>query len=207
MRKRLERLKIQGIARTRLGTDGQGVTDLVALAGCPLSCEHCLNKRLLAEAPVRDVSVADLVADVMEEACYFLATGGGVAFGGGEPLLQGEEIVAFASIMPDWMRLTIETSLQAPPTTVAALIPVTDLWVVDIKSLDPDVYARYTHGSLDVALSNLRLLLPVAERVRVRVPAIPGFKGRAVAEAEGDEVRRMGFHDVEVFDYVVRSER
>ena len=206
MRKRRVRLKIQGIARTKLGTDGHGVTDLVAMAGCPLSCEHCLNKKLLAEAPVRDVSAADLLTDVMEEACYFVATGGGVAFGGGEPLLQWEEIVEFAGIMPDWMQLTIETSLQAPRRAIETLLPVTDLWFVDIKSLDPSIYARYTHGSLDVALSNLQLLLPVADKVKVRVPSIPGYKGRDVAEAEGNEVRRMGFSDVEVFDYVVRND-
>lgn len=199
-------MKIQGIARTKLGTDGHGVTDLVAMAGCPLSCEHCLNQKLLAEAPIRDASAVDLLTDVMEEACYFVATGGGVAFGGGEPLLQWEEIVEFASIMPDWMRLTIETALQAPRQAIEALIPMTDLWFVDIKSLDPSIYACYTHGSLDVAMSNLQLLLPVADRVKVRVPSIPGYKGHDVAEAEGDEVRRMGFHDVEVFDYVVRND-
>ena len=176
------------------------------MAGCPLSCEHCLNKKLLAKAPIRDVSAPDLLNDVMEEACYFVATGGGVAFGGGEPLLQWEEIVEFAGIMPDWMQLTIETSLQAPRQAVESLIPMTDFWLVDIKSLDPSIYAHYTHGSLDVALSNLQLLLPVADRVKVRVPSIPDYKGRDTAEVEGDEVRRMGFLNVEVFDYVVRND-
>ena len=32
-----------GISRHRLGTDGKGVTTLVALHGCPLRCKYCLR--------------------------------------------------------------------------------------------------------------------------------------------------------------------
>ena len=34
------------IARHRMGTDGAGITTLVASAGCPLRCEFCINKKL-----------------------------------------------------------------------------------------------------------------------------------------------------------------
>ncbi len=44
------------IERLRMGTDGAGVTTLVAGAGCPLSCRWCINRRLLAEAPAETVS-------------------------------------------------------------------------------------------------------------------------------------------------------
>lgn len=40
---------IQGIARHRMQTDGKGITTLVALAGCPLSCAYCINKELLQD--------------------------------------------------------------------------------------------------------------------------------------------------------------
>ena len=40
------------LSRHRLGTDGVGVTTLVAGAGCPLRCRWCINARLLREAPV-----------------------------------------------------------------------------------------------------------------------------------------------------------
>ena len=200
-------MRIHGIVRRRLGTDGNGVTDLVAMAGCPLKCKWCMNKRTLSDTPTKEMSVEDFLTDVMQEACYFVATDGGVAFGGGEPLLQWQEIVEFADIKPDWVRLTVETALQAPPEAIDALMPVTDFWLVDIKTLDPSVYADYTSGALDVALSNLRRLLPVAAKVRVRVPAIPGYKSRKEAESEAERIRSMGFADVEVFDYVIREQR
>jgi pyruvate formate lyase activating enzyme len=39
-----------GVSRLRMGTDGTGVTTLIAGAHCPLRCRWCINKRLLREA-------------------------------------------------------------------------------------------------------------------------------------------------------------
>lgn len=197
-------MKIHGIARRRLGTDGHGVTDLVAMAGCPLSCKYCLNGPLLANGNTKDITADALLASVMQEACYFVGTGGGVTFGGGEPLLQWEGVQEFAALRPDWMSLSIETSLQAPQHVIAALIPAVDLWIVDIKSLDPDTYHSYTGGDLSVALRNLKALVNVQDKVLVRVPIIPDYKDEATAQLEAQELKKMGFGRIEVFNYVVR---
>ena len=197
-------MRIHGISRRRLGTDGHGVTDLVAMAGCPLACTYCLNGRLLAEGSTIEITAGDLLASVMQEACYFVGTGGGVTFGGGEPLLQGEGIKEFAALRPEWMSLSIETALQVPQDVVDALIPTVDLWIVDIKSLDQDVYRRYAHGSLSVALRNLEALMGVKEKVLVRVPTIPGYKDEQTARAEAEALVKMGFERIDVFPYVVR---
>ena len=197
-------LRTHGISRCKIGTDGHGVTDLVSLAGCPLSCKWCLNKSVLADSPVHEVGVERILASVMREACYFVATGGGVAFGGGEPLLQWEGIREFAEIKPDWMRTTIETALQGPKEAIDELIPSVDLWMVDIKTLNPKLYAEYAGGSAETALSNLRQLIPVSDKVRVRIPVMPGLKEEREAQDEARRVREMGFSDVEVFEYVVR---
>ena len=140
----------------------------------------------------------------MQEACYFVGTGGGVTFGGGEPLLQGEGIKEFAALRPEWMSLSIETALQVPQDVVDALIPTVDLWIVDIKSLDQDVYRGYAHGSLSVALRNLEALMGVKEKVLVRVPTIPGYKDEQTARAEAEALVKMGFERIDVFPYVVR---
>lgn len=195
-------MRIHGIARRRLGIDGQGVTDLVAMAGCPLSCAWCINRRLLSSGAVRDVAPEEVLDSVMREACYFVATGGGVTLGGGEPLLQWREALRLAELHPGWMRLTIETSLQAPREAVEALAPLTDLWIVDIKSLDPAIYRDYAHGDASVMLGNLRALADAPGRVLARVPAIPGWKGEEVARREAETLAEMGIGDVEVFGYV-----
>ena len=199
-------MRIHGIARRRLGTDGHGVTDLVAMAGCPLGCEYCLNKRVLAESDAYEVSAGELLEDVMQEACYFVATDGGVAFGGGEPLLQWRGIREFAEMRPEWMRLTIETSLHVPYEAVLELVPFVDMWLIDIKTLSPAIYAPYAHGSLELPLGNLRrLLVGHADKVRIRVPVIPGYKNQDTAEWEAKALQVVGARDIEVFDYVIRN--
>ena len=37
------KFKAIGISRLRMGSDGEGVTTLVAAYGCPLRCKYCLN--------------------------------------------------------------------------------------------------------------------------------------------------------------------
>lgn len=197
-------LRIHGISRRKLGTDGDGVTDLVSMAGCPLSCKWCLNKDVLASSPVKEVACERLLASVMQEACYFVATGGGVAFGGGEPLLQWQAIREFADIKPEWMHITVETALQVPPEAVEGLIDAVDFWLVDIKTLDASLYADYAGGDSEKSLSNLKLLLPVADKVRIRVPVMPGLKDEATARAEEQVIHGMGFADTDVFEYVIR---
>lgn len=77
------------ILRHRIGTDGPGVTTLVCLHGCPLKCRFCINpesrdsKRLACF-----VSCEELFEKVKKDNLYFLSTGGGVCFGGGEPAIH-----------------------------------------------------------------------------------------------------------------------
>ena len=100
-----------GIARHRMGTDGEGVTTLAAGAGCPLHCEWCINKKLLREAPAEEVTPEELLERVRTDHLYFCATGGGITFGGGEALLHADFIREFREICPPEWKITAETSL------------------------------------------------------------------------------------------------
>ena len=70
-----------GLSRHRMELDGEGVTTLVAGAGCPLSCAYCINKSVLCQAPTL-VSAAELYEKTKIDDLYFQATGGGLCFGG-----------------------------------------------------------------------------------------------------------------------------
>ena len=75
------------VARHRLAVDGQGVTTLVAFHGCTLRCRYCLNAQCLhPDGLSRTVTPAELLDEVMIDNLYFLATGGGITFGGGNRL-------------------------------------------------------------------------------------------------------------------------
>ena len=78
-----------GISRHRIGVDGEGVTTLVAFHGCPLRCQYCLNPKALSPNGVwKRYTPEELYNHVKQDELYFCATGGGVTFGGGEPLIS-----------------------------------------------------------------------------------------------------------------------
>ena len=83
-----------GICRHRLVTDGLGVTTLVAFHGCPLRCKYCLNAQCLrADGVWNRMDMTEILDEVTVDDLYYKATGGGVVFGGGEPLLRSDGIV------------------------------------------------------------------------------------------------------------------
>ncbi len=78
-----------GLSRHRIGVDGAGVTTRVAFHGCPLNCKYCLNPQALSPKGVwKRFSPEELFNEIKKDDLYFCATGGGVTFGGGEPLLS-----------------------------------------------------------------------------------------------------------------------
>ena len=200
------RYPLLSLARLRMGTDGAGVTTLVAGAGCPLSCRWCINRRLLHEAKPEPVTAAELTERLRIDDLYFRATGGGVCFGGGEALLHADFLRRFREVCPaDW-RISAETSLAVPPEAVRTAAEAVDFFIVDCKDMDGEIYRRYTGGDGARMRENLRLLLSLvgAGRIRVRVPRIPEYNTPADQARSAAALRALGVETVELFDYVIR---
>ena len=196
------------LSRLRMGIDGKGVTTLVAGAGCPLSCRWCINKHLLQEGKAAPVTASELVQKLRIDDLYFRATGGGACFGGGESLLHAAFLSAFRAAAPSDWRITAETSLAVPPASVELAAACVDLFIVDCKSMDRAVYQAYTGGDFSLMESNLRLLFSLVgpERIRVRVPQIPGYNSPEDQQRSADALRAMGVKNIECFSYVIREE-
>ena len=195
-----------GISRHRLTTDGEGVTTLVAFNGCPLRCKYCLNKVSWEEGRGRIYTPEQLFEEVKIDQLYFLATHGGITFGGGEPLLQVEFIKEFRGICgPQWQILA-ETSLNVPFETVQAADAVLDGYIVDIKDMNPEVYKAYTGKDNVLVLGNLGWLLKQGnpERVKVRVPHIPDFNADDDVAKSMEHLKAMGVKNIDEFNYIIR---
>ena len=199
--------RVVGIARHRLATDGEGVTTLVAFHGCPLRCRYCLNPQTLVEpGRWRRYRCRDLYEKVRVDELYFLATGGGVTFGGGEPLLHPGFIEGFRACCGERWRLAVETSLQVPRETVERMLGVVDGFIVDVKDMNPEIYRRYTGRDNGQAVENLRLLAASvpSEQVRIRIPRIPAYNDEDHIRASVTWLQERGFTQLEVFDYIRR---
>lgn len=204
-------MPVVSINRHRLKTDGVGVTTLVASYGCPLKCKYCINKRVLDPAILSkcvQMTPEQLYEKLKIDDLYFIATGGGITFGGGESLLYADFIAAFREVCGDKWQITLETSLNVPMENLRTILPVADAFIVDIKDMNPDIYKAYTGRSNERVIENLKLLIKEKspEQIRIRVPKIPEFNGRDDMETSVQILKEMGFMDIEVFPYIIREE-
>lgn len=196
--------RIAGISRLRFDTDGPGIRTLVPLSGCHLDCAYCINSKLQNPSFGEEYSPEKLLEKVRIDDIYFMVSGGGITFGGGEPLLHSEFIRRFREIIPEGWTIAVETSLNVPQEDVERLIGIVDRWIVDIKELDPVKYLEYTGESNERVTSNLTLLEERggASRVLVRVPRILGLNTPKDIMRSVGQLRARGF-ETEVFDYII----
>lgn len=199
-----------GYDRLRMETDGEGVTTLVCAQGCPLRCKYCINPESSCNrGKPRHLFTPESLYDLVKiDSLYFLATGGGIMFGGGEPLLYVDFMEAFARLAPDF-KIYCETSLWVSPRQIRKAAEFVDHFMVDIKDTDPEIYRAYTGKEFDRAGENLRLLLSLvgADKITVRLPLIPDYNTdlhRARSEAL---LRAWGVTRFDRFDYIIKEKK
>ncbi|HET6411547.1 MAG TPA: glycyl-radical enzyme activating protein [Anaeromyxobacter sp.] len=125
----------------------------------------------------RDLEVDEAVAQLAADKVFFDRSGGGVTFSGGDPLLQADFVLAVArGLKARGIHTAIETSLFASWATVESLLPVIDLFIVDLKVADPARHTELTGQESGPILDNARRLaaaLAGTGRLLLRVPLIP----------------------------------
>ena len=195
---------IYSISRLRFGTDGKGITSLVAFMGCPLRCRHCINSWCHSDpSQARLMTPEDLYGELMIDDIYFQMTGGGVCFGGGEPTLYPEFIRQFRKVCGSRWRITVETALTCTEDVIPEMARSVDRWIVDVKDLSEEIYEEYTRKRNDIR-SKLRVLLDAGAETTVRVPHIPGHNSDADVARTIGELRSMGFDDIDEFTYTIK---
>ena len=193
-----------GVDRLRMGTDGNGITSLVTFYGCPLKCRFCLNPQCHRDISNIKLSRPNEVYNMVAiDELYYLATGGGVTFGGGEPLLYSEFIIKILELGAKKWNVTIETSLNVPFEKIKVLLPYINEMIVDVKDVNPQIYKLYTQSSNNVVLENLKLLADsgFAEKMLVRIPLINGYNKQADIKNSKRILEDMGYSTFDFFEY------
>lgn len=199
-------IPVIGVSRHRLGTDGNGVTTLVAFHGCNLRCKYCLNLEALGSAEgLRRYTPESLYEEVKVDDLYFRSTGGGITFGGGEPCLQADFIVRFRELCGSDWKIRLETSLNAPYSNLTKLVPVVDEWIVDIKTDDGEIYQQYTGQPFAPMYQHLRGLMSQlgynSDKLILRIPIIPGFTDANMVEKTKRNFEMSGISRFDLFTY------
>lgn len=203
-------LNIININRHRLSVDGYGITTLIILLGCPLRCEYCINKKALLR-PAKQMETSELLSSILIDYCYFVATDGGITFGGGEPLLQPDGIVEVINNLPPKVAVNIETSLNIQHSTIEKIL-ATKLgnkvnWIIDIKTIDSKIYTDYTGLSNSQVINNLKELASkgLQDRCIVRVPLIPGYNDESDITKSIEFLNTLGYYNIDKFTYILKE--
>ncbi len=203
---------IMAISRLRMGSDGRGISTLVTFFGCPLHCKYCINNfchesESHNSVPRGAYTPQELIHILRKDDIYYHMSGGGVVFGGGEPLLQSAFIHEVCKLAEEGWQMRIETSLNVPWRNVELLIYDIDEWVIDIKDMNFLIYEKYTGVKIDNLINNIYRLkeLVNASRLHIRVPRIPGFNKIENIEKSIEWIKNILEVEPEVFNYIVEN--
>lgn len=169
--------------------DGVGIRTIVFLKGCALRCRWCCNpesqsfdietmvingkKKIMG----KDVTVEEVMETVKRDMPYYSRSDGGLTLSGGESLLQPD----FArGLLKAAKELGINTAMEsmgfAKYETIASILPYLDVYLMDIKHMNPSKHADYTQKSNELMLENARKIAASGQtELIIRVPVIPGF--------------------------------
>lgn len=199
-----KKAEIMGINRHRMGTDGKGISTLITFYGCPLNCKYCLNPQCKSEStPCTYIEPNDLVNLLMVDDIYFKSIGGGIVFGGGEPLLNAEYIKEVCDLVPLQWKIRIETSLNVKWDKIELLLPYIDQWIIDIKDSNTEIYKNYTGAdNLKVYDNVLRLSHKTGkEKLLIRIPKIPNYNTEKNIQESVKLYSNLG--NIDIFNYKI----
>ena len=123
-------------------------------------------------------TVPELMAVIRRDRNYWGQDGGGVTFGGGDPLVQWQFLLAaLAACREAQIHTAIETSAYAEEEVFLRVMQGVDFAFVDLKHMDAAAHEAKTGVSNAPILRNLRALARSSwpGRLILRMPVIPGF--------------------------------
>jgi len=150
---------------------GEGARECLRCGTCASVCPAEAR-----EAVGREMTAAQVMAEILKDRDFFEESGGGVTFSGGEPLAQPEFLTALLlSCREAEIHTAVDTSGAAPAGVVDRVAPLTDLFLYDLKVMDDRRHRELTGAGNGLILANLVRLVEAGRRVVVRVPVIPGY--------------------------------
>jgi pyruvate formate lyase activating enzyme len=140
-------------------------------------CETCA-RRCPSEAVTfigKTMSVDEVIAEIVKDTLFYDESGGGVTFSGGEPLMQPEFLL---ELLQETGKLdlhrTVDTSGYADLKTLLRVAEHTDLFLYDLKHMDPKKHRALTGVSNEKIIHNLKQLNQFGVDIIIRFPVIPG---------------------------------
>ncbi|OOS00740.1 pyruvate formate lyase-activating protein [Haemophilus paracuniculus] len=169
--------------------DGPGIRFILFLQGCLMRCKYCHNRDTWDLHAGNQISVEDLMKEVVTYKHFMNATGGGVTASGGEAVLQAE-------FVRDWFRACkaegIHTCLDTNGFVrhydhiIDEMIDATDLVLLDLKQLNDEIHQDLIGVSNKRTLEFAKYLQQRNKPTWVRYVVVPGYTD------DDDSAHRLG---------------
>ena len=168
--------------------DGPGIRTIVFLKGCRLRCRWCCNPESQeyriqqmtiggkTKTVGEDVTVGEVMQEVLKDRPYYRRSGGGLTLSGGESLCQPEFARALLQAAKEsGLNTAMESTACANFDVIEKLLPYLDLYLMDIKHMDSEKHKAFTTQPNELILENAKKLAVRAKQLIIRVPVIPTF--------------------------------
>ena len=151
----------------------------------------------------KTVSVAEALELALEDRDFYEESGGGVTVSGGEPLLQKEfSFALFKALKAEGIHTALDTCAFVPQSSLAEMLDVTDLFLVDFKHADSFRHRQLTGVPNETIKSNLQFLSDSKAAIEIRIPFVPGCNSDAGnMEKTGAFLGRLNIGKVKLLPY------
>lgn len=142
--------------------------------GCMKCRDICPGKALTIAGEMKTIS--ELLKIVEEDSGFYDVSGGGVTLGGGEVTSQPEAALnLLMACRQEGINTAIETCGYTKTETILKIAEYVDLFLFDIKHMDPVRHNELVGVNNEQILTNLKELLHHRHNVKVRMPMLKGI--------------------------------
>ncbi len=172
--------------------DGPGIRTIVFFKGCFMRCAWCCNPESQAyemqtmtengkqKIVGKDVTVGELLPEILADEPYYRRSGGGVTLSGGEILGQPDFARDLLRACQErGLHTAVESTANAPFESIAKILPYLDLFLMDIKHMDSAKHKEYTTAPNELILENAKKIAESGVELIIRTPVIPSFNDTA----------------------------
>lgn len=122
-----------------------------------------------------EYTVDEVFAEVIKDKAFYETSGGGVTFSGGECMLQIDFLAEILKkCKENGIHTAVDTAAHIPWENFQKILPYTDLFLYDVKTMDNEIHKKYTGVENTLILENLAKLLKSNIHLWIRVPIISG---------------------------------
>lgn len=153
---------------------GRHLLDRKRCIVCGKCWEICSLEAL--EIKGRTVAASEVIKEIKKDIPFFRNTTGGVTFSGGEPTAQPKFLGNILKVCKEeGVHTALDTCGFVKWDILRSLLGFVDLFLYDIKHMDPGEHLKLTGKSNRLILDNLKKLVQEGKEVNIRVPLIPGM--------------------------------